>query len=128
MAKKRKTAKKRTRTTKTASSRKNKSAKAKKTSKSTQRTAKKKAAARRAAPPVKSARPSKAVQRGGDYQGASRAERADSESVEELLEEGNTFEAGAVAGVEAADDEDEQEVRTHEVPEDDVPGEYRDED
>src|SRR3954463_13464506 len=127
MAKKRKPAKKRTRTKKTGSSRKNKSAKAKKTSKSTQR-APKKAAARRAAPPAKPARPSKAAQRGGDYQGASRAERADSESVEELLEEGNTFEAGAVAGVEAADDEDEHEVRTHEVPEDDVPGEYRDED
>ena len=52
---------------------------------------------------------------------------ADSESVDELLEEGNTFEAGVVKGVEDADDADEKEVRTHEVPEDDVPGEYQDE-
>ncbi|MDP9267103.1 MAG: hypothetical protein M3P27_02105 [Acidobacteriota bacterium] len=51
---------------------------------------------------------------------------ADSESVDELLEEGNAFEADAVAGVEAADDADEKEVRTHEVPEDDVPREYLD--
>jgi hypothetical protein len=45
-----------------------------------------------------------------------------------LVEEGNAFEADAVAGVEAADDADEQEVRTHEVPEDDVPEEYLDKD
>ena len=64
----------------------------------------------------------------GDLQGISNRERADSESVDELLEEGNAFEAGAVAGVEAADDADEQEVHTHEVPEDDVPREYTDED
>lgn len=64
----------------------------------------------------------------GDQQGLSAAERADSESVRELLEEGNAFEADVVAGVEAADDADETEVRTHEVPEDDVPGEYLDED
>jgi len=64
----------------------------------------------------------------GDLQGLSNVEGADSESVDELLEEGNTFEAGAVAGVEEADDSDEKEVRTREVPEDDVPGEYLDED
>ena len=63
----------------------------------------------------------------GDLQGLSRVEGADSESVAELLEEGNTFEAEVVAGVEAADD-DEMEVHTHEVPEDDVPEEYLDED
>jgi hypothetical protein len=56
----------------------------------------------------------------------SRREAADSESVDELVEEGNAFEADVVAGVERADDADEQEVRTHEVPEDDVPGEYLD--
>ena len=60
----------------------------------------------------------------GDLDGLSRAEQADSESVDELLEEGNVFEAGAVAGVEEADDEDGKEVHTHEVPEDDVPDEY----
>jgi hypothetical protein len=64
----------------------------------------------------------------GDLQGLSRVESADSESVDELLEEGNAFEADVVKGVEAADEEDEKEVRTHEVPEDDVPGEYLDED
>jgi len=58
----------------------------------------------------------------------SRRRGPDSESVEELLEEGNTFEADAVSGVEQADDADEKEVRTHEVPEDDVPGEYLDKD
>src|SRR5262245_55104705 len=66
----------------------------------------------------------RAVEQSGDLQGLSRRERADSESVEELIEEGNAFEANAVTGVEAAEDADEKEVRTHEVPEDDVPGEY----
>ena len=60
-------------------------------------------------------------------QGLSNREAADSESVDELLEEGNAFEADAVSGVENADDADEQEVHTHEVPEDDVPAEYLDE-
>lgn len=64
----------------------------------------------------------------GDLQGLSDAEGANSESVDELLEEGNSFEAGAVAGVEEADNEDEREVHTHEVLEDDVPGEYLDKD
>ena len=62
----------------------------------------------------------------GDLQGLSRAERADSESVDELLEEGNPFEADVVKGVEDADDADEREVHTREVPEDDVPDEYFD--
>ncbi|MBV8051198.1 MAG: hypothetical protein JOZ80_08425, partial [Acidobacteriaceae bacterium] len=47
--------------------------------------------------------------------------------VDELAEEGNVFEAGAVAGVEEADNADQREVHTHEVPEDDVPEEYLDE-
>jgi len=58
----------------------------------------------------------------------SRVAQADSESVDELVEEGNVFEAGAVAGVEEADDQDTREVHTHEVPEDDVPDEYLDRD
>ena len=62
----------------------------------------------------------------GDLQGLSRTVGADSESVTELLEEGNAFEAEVVTGVEAADDV--KEVRTHEVPEDDVPDEYFDKD
>jgi len=61
----------------------------------------------------------------GDLQGLSNVEGADSESVDELLEEGNAFEAEVVKGVEDAGDADEGEVRTHEVPQDDVPGEYR---
>lgn len=62
----------------------------------------------------------------GDLQGLRDTEIADSESVEELAEEGNAFEAEAVAGVEHADDDAEREVHTHEVPEDDVPEEYLD--
>jgi len=61
----------------------------------------------------------------GDIQGLSRAEVADSESVEELAEEGQAFEAGIV---EAVEDAPEGELRTREVPEDDVPQEYLDED
>jgi hypothetical protein len=57
----------------------------------------------------------------GDLQGLSSAQGADSESVDELLEEGNAFEADVVTGVEDAGNADEKEVRTHEVPEDDVP-------
>ena len=63
----------------------------------------------------------------GGLQGLSDIESADSESVDELVEEGNAFEADVIAGVERAGDADEQEVHTHEVPEDDVPGEYLDE-
>ena len=62
----------------------------------------------------------------GDLQGLSGTEGADSESVGELLEEGNAFEAEVVKGVEDAGDADEREVVTHEVPEDDIPAEYRD--
>ena len=62
----------------------------------------------------------------GDLQGLSNIEGADSESVSELIEEGNAFEADAVTGVEHAGDSDGKEVRTHEVPQDDVPGEYLD--
>ncbi len=63
----------------------------------------------------------------GDLQGLHDIESADSESVNELLEEGNAFEADVVAGVEQADDEG-REVQTHEVLEDDVPEEYQDKD
>jgi hypothetical protein len=62
----------------------------------------------------------------GDLQGLSNVECADSESVDELLEEGNAFEAEVVMGVEDAEDADEVEVYTHEVPQDDVPAEYLD--
>lgn len=76
--------------------------------------------------PPRVAGPGSRSEQSGDLQGLSRREAADSESVDELVEEGNAFEADVVAGVESADDADEQEVHTHEVPEDDVPGEYLD--
>ena len=68
----------------------------------------------------------RAGEQSGDLQGLSNVPGADSESVDELLEQGNAFEAEAVKGVEDAGDADEGEVRTHEVPQDDVPGEYLD--
>lgn len=64
----------------------------------------------------------------GDLQGLTNRAGAGSESVDELLEEGNAFEAELIKGIEDADDNDEAEVRTHEVPEDDVPDEYLDKD
>jgi hypothetical protein len=60
----------------------------------------------------------------GDTEGLSRAEIEDSESVEELVEEGQAFEAAAISGVEDAPDADRGEVRTRQAPEDDVPEEY----
>ena len=60
----------------------------------------------------------------GDLQNISILENVDSESAEELLEEGQAFEAGIISGVEDAPDADKSEVTTHEVPQDDVPGEY----
>jgi hypothetical protein len=62
----------------------------------------------------------------GDIEGLRKVARANSESVEELAEEGQSFEADVVAGVEEAEDAEESEVVTHEVPEDDVPSEYDD--
>jgi hypothetical protein len=64
----------------------------------------------------------------GDLQGLSNIAGADSESVDELLEEGNAFEAELVEGVENAPDADRGGVRTREVPEDDVPDEYLEKD
>jgi hypothetical protein len=62
----------------------------------------------------------------GDLQQISDLADADSESVEELVEEGNAFEASVIEGVEHAPDADVAEVTTREVPEDDVPEEYLD--
>ena len=64
----------------------------------------------------------------GDTQGLSRRSYDDSESVEELMEEGQYMEAEAVSGVENARDADQGEVRTTQFPEDDVPEEYQNED
>jgi|SRR6185295_11027798 len=64
----------------------------------------------------------------GDLQGLSRRESADSESVEELVAEGQFREADIISAVEEADDPDKREVRTREVRQDDVPKEYIDND
>ncbi len=56
----------------------------------------------------------------GDLQGLSAIEESNSESVEELLEEGQAFEAEVVSGVENAPDPDEEEIHTHERPEDEL--------
>src|SRR6478672_581907 len=60
----------------------------------------------------------------GDTQGLSDVAEAGSESVEELEEEGQFFEAELISGVENAPDADESEVHTKQVPEADVPTEY----
>jgi hypothetical protein len=60
----------------------------------------------------------------GDTQGLSDVAEAGSESVEELVEEGQSFEAEVIGGVEDAPDADVAEVHTKQVPEDDVPSEY----
>jgi hypothetical protein len=52
----------------------------------------------------------------------------DSESVTELLEEGQSFEAEAILGVEDAPEADVAEVHTKQMREDDVPLEYLDRD
>ncbi len=71
--------------------------------------------------------PNSAGQSGDNQQISNRAD-ADSESVEELLDEGNSFEASVVDGVQNAKTADVSEVRTRQVPEDDVPEEYLDQD
>ena len=82
----------------------------------------------RKGPAFEKALVSRSGARSGDLQGLRDMERADSESVAELLEEGNAFEASVVTGVEDAEDDQEKEVHTHEVLEDDVPEEYQDKD
>ncbi len=64
----------------------------------------------------------------GDNQQISNTADSNSESVEELLEEGNSFEADAIQGVEDAEDPVVSEVITRQVPVDDVPAEYLDDD
>jgi len=74
-------------------------------------------------PPPKPSRPNPAsAGQSGDDMGLSKDEMG-SESVAELAEEGQYFEAEAVSGLERPYP-DEAPVKTHEVPEDDVPFEY----
>jgi hypothetical protein len=60
----------------------------------------------------------------GDAEGLSDVAEAGSESVAELVEEGQFYEAEVIAGVENAPDADVAEVHTKQFPEDDVPPEY----
>ena len=64
----------------------------------------------------------------GDDQGLPEDAEADSESVKELVEEGQFAEAEAVEGVEEASGPEARPVRTRQFPVDDVPQEYLDED
>jgi hypothetical protein len=56
-----------------------------------------------------------------DLQGLSNRPTANSESVEELLEEGNALEAEAIQGVKNVLDADQGEVESDEAAEDDIP-------
>jgi hypothetical protein len=69
-------------------------------------------------------RPADTAGQSGDTQALSDVAEAGSESVAELVEEGQFFEAEVIAGVEDAPDPDVAEVHTKQVPEDDVPSEY----
>jgi hypothetical protein len=60
----------------------------------------------------------------GDNQGLSDVAESGPESIEELVDEGQAFEADAISGVENAPDADVSEVHTKQMKEDDVPAEY----
>jgi len=62
----------------------------------------------------------------GDLQGLSIVETADSESVGELIEEGSALEADVVKAWTTPGTLMRRKFARHEVPEDDVPGEYLD--
>jgi len=66
------------------------------------------------------------TEQSGDLQGLSDVPGADSESVRELVEEGQFFEAAVVSGVEDAPAADAGPVKTRQRPVDDVPPEYTD--
>ncbi len=68
--------------------------------------------------------PTDSAGQSGDTQGLSGVAEAGAESVAELMEEGQSFEAEAIGGVEDAPDPDVAEVHTKQVPEDDVRIEY----
>jgi hypothetical protein len=61
----------------------------------------------------------------GDIQGLSTAELSDSESVSELIEEGQDLEAELIEGIEEAPDPDQDEVRVHKAPQKNIP-DYKD--
>ena len=74
--------------------------------------------------PGEERKPADSAGQSGDTQGLSDVAEAGSESVEELLEDGQSFEAEAIGGVQDAPDPDVAEVYTKQFPEDDVPSEY----
>jgi len=62
----------------------------------------------------------------GDTQGPPEQEDVENESVRELAEEGQYFEASLVDAIENAPLADEGAIRPHRRPEDDLPPEYAD--
>ena len=62
----------------------------------------------------------------GDIQGLDAQEDVENESVRELVEEGQFYEASVVEGVEDAPPADSGPVRVHRRREDDLPSEYSD--
>jgi hypothetical protein len=60
----------------------------------------------------------------GDTQGLSDIAESDSESVLELVQEGQFLEAEAISGIEDSFDDEVSEIHTRQVPEEDVPEEY----
>lgn len=64
------------------------------------------------APPPERGLGAGAAGQSGDIQGLPRGETIDSESVEELTEEGQDYEAEVVSGIESALDPDQARVRT----------------
>jgi hypothetical protein len=75
--------------------------------------------------PPPETRPAVAVQ-SGDLQGLEGKEESESESVRELTEEGQFYEASVVDGVENAPPADAGPLRVHRRSEDDLPPEYAD--
>ena len=64
----------------------------------------------------------------GDTQGLPEGAEGDSESVKELAEEGQALEAETIDAIENAPNADQAEVTTRQLPVDDVPLEYLQED
>jgi hypothetical protein len=64
----------------------------------------------------------------GDLQGLSGSEESDNESVMELVEEGQFYEASVVDGVENAPGPEDGPLRPRRRSEDDLPPEYADQD
>jgi hypothetical protein len=72
------------------------------------------------------AEPPRNIVDAGDLQGISVTEDVDSESVAELVDEGQGFEAGIVGGVEDAPNADQGEMKPRKVPTGIVTGKYKD--